>query len=117
MTKPSLRIAVHGAAGRMGQRVVALCMADSEVTLAAAIDNAAHPKIGTDAGQVAGAGDAQVVIGDDLPQDVDVVIDFSLPEAIDGILQKCMRDNVPLVIATTGPVSYTHLTLPTIYSV
>lgn len=102
MTKPSLRIAVHGAAGRMGQRVVALCMADSEVTLAAAIDNAAHPKIGTDAGQVAGAGDAQVVIGDDLPQDVDVVIDFSLPEAIDGILQKCMRDNVPLVIATTG---------------
>lgn len=102
MTKPNLRIAVHGAAGRMGQRVVALCLADAEITLAAAIDNAAHPKIGADAGQVCGAENADVTIGDDLPSDVDVVIDFSLPEAVDGILQKCIQSNVPLVIATTG---------------
>lgn len=102
MTKSSLRIAVHGAAGRMGQRVVALCLADAEITLAAAIDNASHPKIGADVGLLCGADDAGVAIGPELPSDVDVVIDFSLPEAVDGILHRCVESQVPLVIATTG---------------
>ena len=33
-----LRVGVNGAGGRMGQRVVALTMMDSELTLAAALD-------------------------------------------------------------------------------
>lgn len=113
MTESSLRIAVHGAAGRMGQRVVALCLADDEITLSAAIDNASHPKIGTDAGQLCGAGEAGIAIGPDLPPDVDVVIDFSLPEAVDGILQKCLQAKVPLVIATTGMTEDQKATIQT----
>lgn len=102
MTESNLRIAVHGAAGRMGQRVVALCLADPETSLAGAIDHASHPKIGSDAGQVCGSGDAGICIDSELPSDIDVVIDFSLPEAVDGIVQRCLDAKVPLVIATTG---------------
>lgn len=113
MTTSPIRIAVHGAAGRMGQRVVALCIQDDQVALAAALDNATHPKIGTDAGLLCGVGEAHVTIGDELPQYVDVVIDFSLPEAVDGILQKCVRDRTPLVVATTGMTEDQKATIAT----
>lgn len=86
----------------MGQRVVALCLADDQVTLAGAIDNSQHPAIGQDAGLLCGSGAADVSLGPDLPDGTDVVIDFSLPEAVDGILDRCVKAQVPLVIATTG---------------
>ena len=51
-----LRVGVNGAGGRMGQRVVALTMMDSELTLAAALEWSGSNVIGRDAGEVAGAG-------------------------------------------------------------
>ena len=73
------RIAIHGAAGRMGQRLVALVAADDELTLAAAIDAPDHPRIGEDAGMIAGAGQLGVPLSGTLDAEVDLVIDSPCP--------------------------------------
>ena len=43
----SCKLVVHGAAGRMGQRIVACALAESEQwDLVAAIDRTGHPRLG-----------------------------------------------------------------------
>lgn len=87
----------------MGQRVIALAAdAGDDFTVAAAIDHAGHPKIRQDAGVVAGIGQLGVPVSADWPSDVDVVIDFSLPEALDACIANCLENICPLVVATTG---------------
>ena len=102
MPDSPLKVAVHGAAGRMGQRVTALTIADPELELAAALEYSGSPQLGQDAGEICGAGQCGVEISAELGDRVDVVIDFSLPEALDGILAVCESRRIPLVIATTG---------------
>lgn len=99
----SHRLVVHGAAGRMGQRIIACAATDTTPwQLAAAIERSGHPKLGTDAGTLAGIGETGVAISEAWSCPADVVIDFSLPEAVPGIVQKCLAAKVPLVMATTG---------------
>ena len=102
MVEP-IRLVVHGAAGRMGQRVVACAAADRlPWQLVAAIERASHPKTGVDAGVLAGIAPAGVAVNASWTCPADVVIDFSLPEAVAGIAETCVRAGVPLVVATTG---------------
>ena len=103
MKSPSItRIAIHGAAGRMGQRLVALAGADHELKLAAALDSPRHPRFGQDAGVAAGVGELGLAISDKLTAQVDVVIDFSSPTGAMAILDTCLEQGVALVLATTG---------------
>ena len=102
MVEP-IRLVVHGAAGRMGQRVVACASMDSTPwKLVAAIERAGHLKSGADAGTLAGIPPAGVAVSAGWTCPADVVIDFSLPEAVAGIAAKCVQAGVPLVVATTG---------------
>ena len=96
------RIAIHGAAGRMGKRLVALGSEDAEIEVAAALEGADHPKLGADAGIVAGVGELGVPLTSALDRRVDALIDFSVAAAIDAITEKCVAQNIPLVVATTG---------------
>ena len=98
----TMLLAVHGAAGRMGRRVVALASGDERFELVAAIDHETHPDLGRDAGVLAGGSDLGVALSPQWPERVDVVIDFSLPQAVPGVLRSCVRGGCPLVIATTG---------------
>ena len=50
----TIQLAVHGAAGRMGRRVVALAAENPEFEIVSAIDHADNPHLGEDAGFVAG---------------------------------------------------------------
>lgn len=96
------RIAIHGAAGRMGQRLVALASADRDLKLVAALDAGHHPKLGTDAGVLAGIGELGLPLTSKLEGAVDVVIDFSSPAGAVSILDVCRERVTPLVLATTG---------------
>ena len=98
----ALRVAIHGAAGRMGRRLVALAVTDPELELVSAIDMATHPEIGTDAGVLAGAGTIGVKLAAALETKPDALVDFSLPEATESVLQMCLDAKVPLVFSTTG---------------
>lgn len=97
-----LKIAVHGAAGRMGRRVVALATADDSLEVVAAIENDQHPLLGQDAGDLSNVDSLNIPIASTWPTDADVVIDFSLPEAIDRCIDKCVLHSTALVVATTG---------------
>ena len=103
MTAPSsLRVVVHGAAGRMGRRVVAAAAADARIDVVAAIDAAGCPHLGEDAGTLAGLGSLGVPVTVDWDGPADVIIDFSLPGAVASIARKAVERKVPLVVATTG---------------
>ncbi len=86
----------------MGQRLVALAAADEQLTLAAALESPGHPRLGEDAGMVAGAGALGVPLSESLRVEADVVIDFSVPEAAEAVIDTCREKQVPLVLATTG---------------
>jgi 4-hydroxy-tetrahydrodipicolinate reductase len=95
-------IAIHGAAGRMGKRLIALTAVDPQLRLAAALEAPGHPLLGDDAGTVAGVGELDVPLAAELKTGVGVVVDFSLPAGTESILAQCLDKKVPLVVATTG---------------
>lgn len=97
-----LKIGVNGAAGRMGQRVVALAAADPTLRVAAAYEWAQSPRLGQDAGELAGIGHLGVPITSDIRDAMDVIIDFSTPEGCLTIVEQCGARGIPLVVATTG---------------
>ncbi len=98
----AIRIGINGAAGRMGQRLVALAAADPELKVTAALEHAAHPQLGSDAGTIAGRAPLGIELSSTLAMPVDVVVDFSVPKATGAILATCLEKRVPLVVATTG---------------
>ena len=63
----------------MGARLIQLIESDPTLRLAAALDRADHPRLGEDAGTLAGVGPREVPLSGTLDGPADVVIDFSLP--------------------------------------
>jgi 4-hydroxy-tetrahydrodipicolinate reductase len=86
----------------MGQRLIALGAADPELAIIAALEAATHPKIGQDAGVIAGVGNLGIPLTSDLPGETQAVIDFSVPAGCEAILRRCLAKKVPIVVATTG---------------
>jgi 4-hydroxy-tetrahydrodipicolinate reductase len=99
---PQFKLAINGAAGRMGQRIVALAAADSELNVVAALEFDKHPRLGEDAGCIAGCGTLGVPLAATLEGSPDVVIDFSTPRGTETIVRTCVDRKIPLVVATTG---------------
>lgn len=97
-------IGVNGACGRMGQRIVQLAYEDKELTLGAALESAGHPRLGQDIGDIAGLGKIGVPVTATVPlsHNLDVIIDFSMPEGTLAVLPVCVERKIPLVVATTG---------------
>jgi 4-hydroxy-tetrahydrodipicolinate reductase len=98
----SVRIVIHGAAGRMGQRMVALAAAEPSLRVVAALEAAGHPRLGQDAGTVAGIGVLGVPLTAELENAADVVVDFSVPQGTERIVRLAIASRLPLVVATTG---------------
>ncbi len=100
------RVAIAGAAGRMGQSLVEACLAaGGDVVLGAAIERPDSEAIGKDAGEVAGLGRLGITIRDSLAavvDDFDVLIDFTLPQASLANAAFCRRQGRRVVIGTTG---------------
>jgi len=97
-------LAINGAAGRMGQRLVCLAREDHKLAVVAALEAASHPCIGQDIGAVCGLGNLGVPVTSEIPLHtrVDVVIDFSTPEGTLAVLPTCLARRIALVVATTG---------------
>ncbi len=99
-----IRLVVHGAAGRMGRRIIALAASDPTWKIQAALESSTHSELGKDAGLIAGWGPLGVSLTGELRADVsaDVAIDFSAPAATVHFAEVCKRRAIPLVCATTG---------------
>jgi 4-hydroxy-tetrahydrodipicolinate reductase len=102
MPDAPIKIAIHGAAGRMGQRLVALGSADHDLEITTALEAANHPKLGEDVGLIARLRPIGTLLTAEITEPVDVVIDFSVPAGAMSILKTCVAKKIPLVIATTG---------------
>ncbi len=98
----TVAIAINGAAGRMGQRLIALSHADEQLQLVAALEADSSSALGKDAGEVAGIGNIDLPVTTVPGNHVDVVIDFSTPDGAVKIAQDCSTRKVALVAATTG---------------
>lgn len=105
--KPELIIT--GAAGRMGKRILALAVEQANFNIVGAVDTPGHPDQGKDAGTLAGIEPLNVELSSDFPDTADVMIDFSLPQAADASIDYCVKNNVGLVLGTTG-LSDSHMT-------
>jgi 4-hydroxy-tetrahydrodipicolinate reductase len=102
VTPAPLSLAIHGATGRMGARLIHLIQADPSLRLGAAIDRPDHPAIGRDVGPLVGLGDLGVPLRGSLEGDVDAVVDFSAPAAALKLAGACRDRGLPLVVGTTG---------------
>lgn len=99
------RIAINGAAGRMGRCLIQAVEQTEGLTLSAAIDRADSSLIGADAGELAGVGKLGIAISSDVASatiNSDVLIDFTLPEVTLALLSHCVANQCHLVIGTTG---------------
>ena len=97
-----LNLAIHGAAGRMGKRLIALGSADSDVRLVAALEYPKHPDLSHDAGELAGVGKIHLPLTAVLNEKPAALIDFSTPEGAEAAIKLCVEQGIPLVMATTG---------------
>lgn len=97
-----IRLTVHGAAGRMGQRIVALAAKDPQLSIISALDSPTSAMLGRDAGELAGIGKLGVPVTSQLLSSTDVIIDFSTPEATIQLVGICAERRIPVVVATTG---------------
>ena len=101
----NVRVAVIGAAGRMGRALIQAVTESEGVALTAAIDRPGNSLIGADAGELAGIGKLGVKIADSLDavkNDFDVLIDFTAPAATVANAQFCAAHGKKMAIGTTG---------------
>lgn len=99
------KVAIAGAGGRMGRRLVEACTQHPHLTLSAAVEYTNHAAIGNDASVVAGLEPSGVKIRDDMANATrlsDVLIDFTLPNVTETNIKLCRRHQCKMVIGTTG---------------
>nr|WP_086940617.1 4-hydroxy-tetrahydrodipicolinate reductase [Thaumasiovibrio occultus] len=100
-----VRIAIAGAAGRMGRNLIKAVHRSEFATLGAASERPESSLIGCDAGELAGVGQLDVNVVDDLAKAIDqfdVLIDFTAPVATLANIALCQANNKQIVIGTTG---------------
>lgn len=100
-----IRVAVVGAAGRMGKTLIEAVQAHEGLSLTAATEQPGSSLVGSDAGEVAGVGNLGVAISHSLTKvidDFDVMIDFTGPSATMVHLDVCRQHGKAMVIGTTG---------------
>ncbi|WP_426414735.1 4-hydroxy-tetrahydrodipicolinate reductase [Aestuariirhabdus sp. LZHN29] len=100
-----VRVAVVGAAGRMGRVLIEALSDSEEAMLGAAIDRPDSSLLGSDAGEMAGIGKVGVELCGQLADKLDlfdVLIDFTNPEFTLANVELCREHGKAVVIGTTG---------------
>lgn len=101
-----IRIAVSGAAGRMGQALSTLTLEADDLTLAGVTESPAFAGLGKDIGELTGKGKTGIELTSDIAKaahDAQVFIDFTRPKATLSAIEALKDTSVrALVIGTTG---------------
>lgn len=87
-----ISVAITGANGKMGKVIDSIISERDDCEVCAGVDH-----------NTAENGRFPIVYSpSELPVKPDVIIDFSHPSALDGLLEYCLSNGTPAVIATTG---------------
>ncbi len=115
--KGSLRVGVCGALGRMGRTTCLAVREDPELVLTMAVDpgfaRLAEAEVPALAGAIPAAADAlwagvrcfasvESALAAGAAEEVDVVVDFTVPAAVKANVLACLAHRVPVVVGTTG---------------
>lgn len=99
------RLAITGAAGRMGRTLIEAAQQTEGMQVTVALERPDSSVIGADAGEVAGIGKLGLTICGDLAavtDQFDVLIDFTHPTVTSKNLTICRKAGKRIVIGTTG---------------
>lgn len=96
------KLAINGAGGRMGRRLLALAHKDPEVELVQAIEYPESPLQGKAVKDVEPECESDIKIAPQLMPGADVVIDFSLPAGTQICAKRAEELGIALVIGTTN---------------
>ena len=112
-----IKIGIAGACGKMGRRIYELASQDKELEVGLALEKKGTPLIGKELGRL------KVSSNPDGLFLVDVLVDFTLPEAVDEHLDYVAKYKKALVLGTTGltdaqvnKVSEVSRVVPIVYS-
>jgi 4-hydroxy-tetrahydrodipicolinate reductase len=100
-----IKVAIIGAAGRMGQALTRCTKMMPQLQLVAAVEATSSPLCGKDIGLIAGIGENGILITSDIVAAVkaaDVLIDFSFHENVPVTLKHAVEHKKAVVIGTTG---------------
>ena len=89
----------------MGRSLIEACLQTDGLEVTAALEHPESSLLGSDAGELAGAGPLGIALQSDLSalvDDFDVLIDFTRPEATLANLAVCRAAGCRMVIGTTG---------------
>ena len=81
------KVIMHGCNGKMGQMITGIIASDPEIEIVAGVDASDHIR------------NTYPVFSNIA---ADVVIDFCVAEAVDGLLDYCVERQIPCVLCTTG---------------
>ena len=87
-----VKVLLHGCGGRMGKMITGLAKDDPEIKIVAGVD------------VLGGQCDEYPVYTAlaDVKEEADVVVDFAVAAAMDGLMDYCAEKNLPVVLCTTG---------------
>jgi 4-hydroxy-tetrahydrodipicolinate reductase len=92
------RVAIIGAAGRMGRELCRAAIETEGIELVGGTVEPGTPELGSDLGELCGSGTAGVKATEDPPGSAEVLIEFTIPEAT----VEHLSYSKPHVIGTTG---------------
>ncbi len=87
-----VRAIMHGCNGKMGQAISKMAREDEGIEIVAGVDT--YRGIGNPYPVFENLGECDV--------EADVVIDFSNAAAVDGLIETCVSQEIPVVLCTTG---------------
>ena len=112
-----IKLGIAGACGKMGRRIYELAAQDEELEVGLALEKKGTPLIGKELGRL------KVSSNPDGLFLIDVLVDFTLPEAVDEHLDYVAKYKKALVLGTTGltdaqvnKVSEVSRVVPIVYS-
>ncbi len=100
-----IRVGVAGVAGRMGGRIAQLVCEDDGMELTAGWEHPQHGAVGQPLQRYVSGARSELNVLKDIKEainDIDVVIDFTHPEASLYHVEVCAAEGKPIVIGTTG---------------
>ncbi len=100
-----MKIGLFGANGRMGRVLIEALDQSDEAQLSAATVRDDSPWIGMNVGELAGIAGQTLSctsVSELRPEEVDVMIDFTLPVVFEDNIRWCVAHEKPIVIGTTG---------------
>lgn len=100
-----IRVAVAGAAGRMGRTILSLASKQPAFEITGGLEHPSSPALGEDIGSLLGEDPIGITVTHDSAQalrNADVLIDFTHPSATPANLKAALKREAAYVIGTTG---------------